>query len=182
MNVQTGLASWYGPKFHGKMTSCGERYNMYDLTAAHRTLPFGIYVKVTNKINGKSVRVRINDRGPFIKGRIIDLSYAAARAIDMIGSGIVPVRVEILGNVAVSDLKPRYFVQAGAFLSKKRALKLKRSLRIDYRKVIIETYEKENQTYYRVRIKARNLRSAEKIAKRLRKKGYEAMPLSSSSL
>ena len=95
-DAQTGLASWYGPKFHGKTTSSREIYNMYDMTAAHRALPFGTHVMVTNLDNGKSVVVRINDRGPFIKGRIIDLSFAAAKVLDMIGSGVVPVIIEVL--------------------------------------------------------------------------------------
>jgi rare lipoprotein A len=82
-NIQKGLASWYGPDFHGKLTSNREIYNMHALTAAHKTLPFGTYVRVTNLNNGKSVVVRINDRGPFIKGRIIDLSYAAARKLGL---------------------------------------------------------------------------------------------------
>ena len=83
-HVEEGMASWYGKKFHGKKTASGERFNMYELTAAHRTLPFGTKVKVTNLENNKSVVVRINDRGPHVKGRIIDLSYAAAKKIDMI--------------------------------------------------------------------------------------------------
>jgi len=94
--VEEGMASWYGKKFHGKKTASGERFNMHALTAAHRTLPFGTQVKVTNLENKKSVVVRINDRGPFVKGRIIDLSYAAARKIDMIEKGVVKVRIEVV--------------------------------------------------------------------------------------
>lgn len=93
----SGNASWYGPDFHGKLTSNGERYNMYDMTAAHKTLPMNTIVKVTNRRNGKSTVVRINDRGPFIATRIIDLSNTAARKIDMINSGTAPVTLEILG-------------------------------------------------------------------------------------
>ena len=92
-----GRASWYGPNFHGKFTSNGERYNMYDFTAAHKTLPMNTILKVTNLNNGKSVRVRINDRGPFVNNRIIDLSKAAAKKIDMIGTGTAPVKLEVLG-------------------------------------------------------------------------------------
>lgn len=92
-----GNASWYGPDFHGKSTSNGETYNMYDMTAAHKTLPMNTIVKVTNKNNGKSTVVRINDRGPFVETRIIDLSNTAARNIDMVGAGTAPVKVEILG-------------------------------------------------------------------------------------
>ncbi len=92
-----GIASWYGPNFHGKKTSNGEYYNMYELTAAHKTLPMNTMVKVTNLNNGRSVVVRINDRGPFVKNRIIDLSYAAAKKIGMIGKGTAPVEIEVLG-------------------------------------------------------------------------------------
>lgn len=92
-----GNASWYGPDFHGKLTSNGERYNMHAMTAAHKTLPMNTIVKVTNKSNGKQVVVRINDRGPFIATRIIDLSRTAASKIDMIGPGTAPVTLEILG-------------------------------------------------------------------------------------
>ena len=92
-----GIASWYGPNFHGKKTSNGEYYNMYGLTAAHKTLPMNTMVKVTNLKNGKSVVVRINDRGPFVKNRIIDLSYAAAKKIDMISKGTALVEIEVLG-------------------------------------------------------------------------------------
>ncbi len=92
-----GNASWYGPTFHGKLTSNGETYNMYDMTAAHKTLPMNTIVKVTNRKNGLSTVVRINDRGPFIATRIIDLSKKAARKIDMVGAGTASVNIEILG-------------------------------------------------------------------------------------
>ncbi len=92
-----GRASWYGPNFHGKHTSNGERYNMYDMTAAHKTLPMNTIVKVTNRTNGLSTVVRINDRGPFVNTRIIDLSKSAASKINMIGAGTAPVNIEILG-------------------------------------------------------------------------------------
>jgi rare lipoprotein A len=92
-----GNASWYGPDFHGKLTSNGETYNMYDMTAAHKTLPMNTIVKVTNRRNGLSTVVRINDRGPFISTRIIDLSNSAAKKINMIGTGTAPVTIEVLG-------------------------------------------------------------------------------------
>ena len=95
--IYSGKASWYGPGFHGRRTANGEVFNSNDLTAAHRSLPFGTKVRVTNMNNGSSVVVRINDRGPFVKDRIIDLSAGAARSINMIGSGVAPVRVEVLG-------------------------------------------------------------------------------------
>lgn len=93
---QIGIASWYGPGFHGKRTANGEKYNMYDMTAAHKTLKFGTLVKVTNISNGLSTVVRINDRGPFIKGRIIDLSKAAKDSIGM--DGLAKVKLEIVSK------------------------------------------------------------------------------------
>lgn len=93
--VEYGLASWYGKKFHGRQTASGEFYNMHRLTAAHKTLPFGTRVRVTNLENGRQVNVRINDRGPFVKGRIIDLSYAAAQEVRLVGPGVAQVRLDI---------------------------------------------------------------------------------------
>lgn len=93
-----GRASWYGPGFHGRRTASGERFNAGAYTAAHRSLPFGTKVRVTNLRNGRSVVVRINDRGPYAGGRVIDLSKAAAQAIGMIRSGTAPVRMEIIGR------------------------------------------------------------------------------------
>jgi len=92
-----GNASWYGPDFHGRLTSNGETYNMHDMTAAHKTLPMNTIVKVTNRRNGLSTVVRINDRGPFVVTRIIDLSNKAAHEIDMVGAGTAPVTLEVLG-------------------------------------------------------------------------------------
>ncbi len=92
----SGPASWYGGKFHGRTTANGERYDMHKLTAAHKTLPFGTKVKITNERNGESVVVRINDRGPFAGRRIIDLSRAAADKIGMLRSGVAPVTVEVI--------------------------------------------------------------------------------------
>lgn len=97
-SFQSGVASWYGGNFHGRKTANGETYNMNEMTAAHKTLPFGTRVRVTNTRNGDSVVVRINDRGPFIAGRIIDLSRAAASEIGVTSSGVAPVKVAILGK------------------------------------------------------------------------------------
>jgi rare lipoprotein A len=93
---QEGIASWYGPGFHGKRTANGEIYDQYELTAAHTSLPLGTRVMVTSLTNGRAVEVRVNDRGPFVGGRVIDLSYAAARVLGMIGPGTMPVRLEVL--------------------------------------------------------------------------------------
>ncbi|UUV18900.1 septal ring lytic transglycosylase RlpA family protein [Fusobacteria bacterium ZRK30] len=95
-NTVRGKASWYGDYFHGKKTASGEKYNMYNLTAASKTLPFGTIVRVKNLDNGKSVKVKINDRGPYVKGRMIDLSRAAFKKIAPLGSGVLNVEVTIL--------------------------------------------------------------------------------------
>jgi len=106
-STSTGMASWYGPGFHGRRTASGERFNQNAMTAAHRTLPFGTMVRVTNTRNGRSVIVRITDRGPFIRGRIVDLSVGAAQVIDMYSSGVASVRLEVLqrasGGTTVAD-------------------------------------------------------------------------------
>ena len=91
---QTGVASWYGPGFHGKRTASGERFDQNDLTAAHRKLPLGSEVKVTNLENGRAITVEINDRGPYVKGRVIDLSKAAARRLGIVDDGVAKVRIE----------------------------------------------------------------------------------------
>lgn len=101
--VETGLASWYGPGFHGKLTASGEVFNQEKFTAAHRNFPWGSRVRVTNLANGKAVEVQINDRGPVTRGRIIDVSRAAARALGMMGSGTTTVRVELLSGSEISD-------------------------------------------------------------------------------
>lgn len=126
---ETGIASWYGGEFHGKLTANGEVFDTYILSAAHQSLPFGTLVRVTNQHNGLHVEVRINDRGPFWEGRIIDLSYAAAQEIDMVRPGTAPVTLEILYLPAVpEDLYHRmveaayYYIQAAAFSSEERAL------------------------------------------------------------
>ena len=96
VEVYTGVASYYADKFHGRKTSSGETYNMYDLTAAHKTLPFNTILRVTNLANSKSVIVRVNDRGPFVEGREIDLSYGAAVKLRMLGTGTADVKIEVL--------------------------------------------------------------------------------------
>jgi len=119
----SGNASWYGPDFHGKLTSNGETYNMYDMTAAHKTLPMNTVVKVTNKTNGRSVVVRINDRGPFVRGRIIDCSYRAGKEIGLDRMGIAKVSVEVLGfagkveSAATIEKQKRDHTQARIVLS-----------------------------------------------------------------
>ena len=120
--TETGIASWYGAPYHGRPTSSGEIYDQEQLTAAHRTLPFGTWVEVTDLDNGKRVNVRITDRGPFVDGRIIDLSLAAAREIDMVRSGIARVRLKIIEPPPEAEIPAgEYAVQAGAFSTCERA-------------------------------------------------------------
>ncbi len=118
--LEEGVASWYGPNFHGKLTANGEKYDMHGLTAAHRTLPFNTVVEVENVDNGKKVQVRINDRGPFAKNRIIDLSKKAAEEIEMVGPGTANVSLKLidgdLENSRTTDLKvATYTVQLASF-------------------------------------------------------------------
>ncbi len=122
---EQGLASWYGGKFHGRITASGEIFDTNKLTAAHKTLPFGSIVKVTNLDNGKYVIVRINDRGPFVKGRIIDLSRAAAEAIDLVGKGVARVRLEVL---SLGNSEKVYKIQVAAYREIENAEKLKAML------------------------------------------------------
>lgn len=175
--VQTGMASWYGPKFHGRTTSNREIFNMYDMTAAHRTLPFGTYVMVTNLDNGKSVTVRINDRGPFVKGRIIDVSYAAARMLDMIEPGIIPVQIELLPDQTQIGVSRRFSVQVGSFVQRTNAEALKTKLKRKYKNVYISLYETSRQIFFQVRIKAESLQDANKISRRLLDDGYSVFVL-----
>jgi rare lipoprotein A len=112
--IGTGLASWYGAKHHGKRTASGEIFDQNKFTAAHRTLPWGSIVRVINLENGKAVEVRINDRGPFTKGRIIDLSRAAARAVGMLQSGVSPVRMELVSSGEISSDRSLQHSQSGS--------------------------------------------------------------------
>ena len=124
---QTGLASWYGTKFHAHRTSSGEPYDMHAMTAAHKTLPLPTYVKVINKDNNRELVVKVNDRGPFHEGRIIDLSYAAAKALGVVKNGVA--HVEISSVVLENDVAPKLFLQAGAFEDKAKALQYQRSIK-----------------------------------------------------
>jgi rare lipoprotein A len=125
--IETGVASWYGVPYHGRRAASGEIYDMEQLTAAHRSLPFETWVEVTNLSNGRSVGVRINDRGPFVRGRVIDLSQAAARDIGMLGPGTARVQLRVIARPAGMQLPKAstpvawYAVQAGAFADRNRA-------------------------------------------------------------
>lgn len=126
--MEEGIASWYGPQFHAKRTASGEVYNMYDMTAAHRILPMQTKIQVTNLANNKSVTLRVNDRGPFAKDRVVDLSYAAAKELDVVRPGTAKVRVEAIGRWP-GGIPGRFFVQIGAFSIRENAEKMQREMR-----------------------------------------------------
>jgi len=165
---ERGLASWYGKKFHGQRTANGETYDMYAMTAAHKTLPLPSYLRVRNLNNGKSVIVRVNDRGPFHGNRIIDLSYAAATRLGIIGTGTGIVEIEgLTGDEPVTQTAarapepeplpkaaaPRLYLQVGAFTSRDNAESLKLRLTgADLKSVHIKNAEIDAAPLYRVRI------------------------------
>ena len=148
---EEGNASWYGEPFNGRRASNGEVYDMYKLTAAHRTLPFDTMVRVTNLNNGKSTTVRITDRGPFVENRIIDLSLAAAREIDLVGPGVASVRVEVLA-ANVDPTGGFFTVQVGAFKDRANAERLRDRLNASYSPIFIQQYDAPEGTFYRVRV------------------------------
>jgi rare lipoprotein A len=149
--TQEGNASWYGLPFNGRRASNGEIYDMRKLTAAHRTLPFDTVVRVTNLSNGKSTVVRINDRGPFVDNRIIDLSMAAAREIDSIGPGVVPVRLEIL-SAGIDPTSGFFTIQIGAFRDRGNAERLRQRLNASYSPIFIQPFDSPDGLFYRVRV------------------------------
>ena len=165
--LERGIASWYGPGFHAAPTSNGERYDMYAMTAAHKTLPLPSHVQVTNLSNGRSVVVRVNDRGPFKDGRIIDLSYTAAAKLDMLRDGTTFVEVRALTPeqepspsiaaplqaAASASTSASIFVQAGAFSSEANALNLLERLRASgVEEGFVRQDQVDGRTLYRVRI------------------------------
>jgi peptidoglycan lytic transglycosylase len=172
---QVGVASWYGVDEDGGKTASGERFSKNSYTAAHQTLPIGTMARVVNLENGRDAIVKINDRGPFKKGRIIDLSYAAAKSIEMLGKGTAKVRVEV---ISIPGRKSDYFdakytVQVGSFKDKQDALGLKEQLDGSLSDVRIEPTDLEGEIYYRIRIGRFSQRDeAEDLAAGLRRSGY----------
>ncbi len=168
--VERGVASWYGPGFHGRLTASGEIYDMHALTAAHPSLPFGSMVEVTNLDNGRRVRVRINDRGPFLKNRVIDLSYAAAETIEMIGAGTARVQLALLGTAPVEPV--RYTVQVGAFQDQVRAEELAAQLGSLFPAVEVRS----DGAWHRVQIGEYTVRElADDLRRRLHREGFSAL-------
>ncbi len=182
---QRGIASWYGKDFHGKKTSNGEIYDMYAMTAAHKTLPLGTYVRVHNLENNRKVEVRINDRGPFVRGRIIDLSYTAAKEIGIVGPGTAQVEVTALATPVTTDggaprrYKPvdlysgDFTFQVGAFVNRENAERLTAKLSEKYKNAHITVYDRGDQIFYRVRVgKFTSLKQAEGQESILIRDGY----------
>ncbi|MEA2110010.1 MAG: septal ring lytic transglycosylase RlpA family protein [Pseudomonadota bacterium] len=182
---QEGIASWYGKDFHGKKTSNGEIYDMHKLTAAHKELPLGSRVRVTNLENRRQVEVLINDRGPFVRGRIIDLSYAAAKTLDMVDQGTALVRVILISPPAAASKQPdfpltRYYgIQAGAFANRKNAHELYVKIQVLTKDVFMQTTTCGNKTCYQVRAGwFANRRQAIELSRKLKQKGFDAIIIS----
>ena len=180
---ETGVASWYGRDFHGRKTSSGEVYDMYAMTAAHKTLPLGTWVKVRRADTGRQVVVRVNDRGPFVHGRVIDLSYSAARELDMIGPGTARVEVVALGekqHTATGDtyLPVDYYsgtftFQVGAFSSRTNAERLRDRLAQSFANAHVTPYDRGDAVFYRVRVgRCNDLESAEAYERHLAANGF----------
>jgi rare lipoprotein A len=179
--TQAGVASWYGKDFHGKKTSNGERYNMNAMTAAHKTLPLGVYVKVHNTDNGREEIVRVNDRGPFVKGRIIDLSYAAAKKLGVDVAGTAPVRIEALGySAGKGEYKEpatydsgNYTVQVGSFKEYANAARLSGELKNLFGFSEAHLTNVNGEFFYRVYAgKYTSLKAAETAEKNFAEHGY----------
>lgn len=182
---QTGYASWYGPGFHGRKTASGECYDMHAMTAAHRILPMGTWVRVRNLGNGREAVVRINDRGPFAGNRIIDLSYSAASRLGVVGPGTARVEVTALGESRIKgdrasglrrspDLTTgNFYVQVGAFRHAANAYALHDKLGIKYAEVMVRRYESGRGTFYRVHIfAAHDYASACRVRAELERNGF----------
>lgn len=168
----SGVASWYGEKFHGKKTSNGETYNMYGISAAHKTFPMNTIVRVRNISNNKTVTLRVNDRGPFVDDRIIDLSFGAAKKIGSDKKGLTEVELEVLGFNGQIDsplsfkstpkensyepqreyIQKDLALQLGSFSSKENAMNLAKKYEDEYYKVAVHTFEDEQRVLYRVRV------------------------------
>jgi len=176
LSGETGLASWYGVPYHGRRTSSGEVYDMYQVSAAHREIPLGSWVEVTNLTNGRSLTVRINDRGPFVEGRIIDLSYAAASLLGVVGPGVAQVRVRLAQPPPGGHGPVRYAIQVASFTAESSARALKTELEPKIAGVHIVKALVGGEAYYRVRIGSFGSRAeAQATAERLASLGYRVL-------
>ena len=186
---QRGTASWYGKKFHGRKTSNGEIYDMYGVSAAHKTLPFNTVVRVHNFRNGRELDVRINDRGPFVQGRIIDLSYGAANKLGVVGPGTAPVEIVALAApahtvrqpggqerlVAVDLTSGNFTFQVGAFQDRNNAERLAAKLRQEnYNHVHVASFDRGDGMFHRVRVgRATSLTEADQYEQALIRQGFD---------
>ena len=178
-------ASYYGPKFNGRPTASGEIFDMYALTCAHKHMPFGTKLRVTNPDNSKSVIVTVNDRGPFIRGRDLDLSYGAARKIGLIAKGVGRVKIEHIGRdihyvksipKSSNNVSGILSIQVGSFTEKANAVRLKDGLRLNYSGTFIDTAFINGRKYHRVRVgKFKNHDTAYSLAKKLAREGYSIL-------
>jgi rare lipoprotein A len=177
-----GVASWYGPGFDGRPTASGQIYDENDLTAASNLIPLGSRVMVTDLDNGRSVEVTINDRGPFVKGRKIDLSHKAAEVLGMIGPGTAPVRIDLLETPAggrPAGTAPRYFVQVGAFSLASNANRTMQQLTRYWSDVNVDRIQSDGRLFYRVRMGAfDSLAQAHRRAREVVRLGYPIIILS----
>jgi rare lipoprotein A len=185
---EEGEASWYGKKFHGRKTANGETYDMHQLTAAHKTLPFHTWVKVVNLDNRREVKVRINDRGPFHAGRVIDLSHAGARALGMVESGTARVTVEALGAAEIREIngrpepvlvKPKsyshgqFVVQVGSFKVKSNAVRLSKMMKKRHGRARVTVYDRGDAVFYRVHVgDEKTIGDAMDLRAELERQGY----------
>ena len=188
--VERGIASWYGTKFHGRKTSSGEIYNMYEMSAAHKTLPIPVHVHVKNLDNGRELVVRVNDRGPFVEGRIIDLSYAAAKKLGVDGPGTANVEIRVVGPGQTrptqvvravpldegDDYSP-LFIQMAAFSDETNASNMVERLRQQNESSArISSVQTDNGTFYRVRVgPVYDMDEANQVVRRLQQKGYSSL-------
>ena len=180
---RTAVASWYGADFHGRPTASGEKFDMYGLTCAHKELPFGTVLQVTNTKNDRTVRCVVNDRGPFVSGRDLDLSYAAAKEIGLVGKGTAIVKILSLGRESgyVREVKyvpsgGPYTIQVGAFIEMENALRLKEALELKYKDVYIIEGTVNEGIFYKVRIgKFQSRNEASSVGKVLAYEGYSPL-------
>jgi len=181
--TQAGTASWYGPDFHGQKTSNGEIYNMYDISAAHKTLPMNTVLLVKNLENGRELVIRVNDRGPFVRGRIIDLSYSAAKQLGIVGKGTARVHLTALGEAEkgqdqLMKMSERfyhgeYYVQIGAFINMENALRLQIRFTQAGHTTFIQKYYGRKAIYHRVHVYVgKTLQGATQARTILEQRGY----------
>ena len=182
--TQKGVASWYGDDFHGRKTSNAETYNMYEMTAAHKTLPMDTILLVRNLENNREVVVRVNDRGPFVRGRIIDVSYTAAKKLDLVGKGTARVYITALGDAkkGSADLKRmaknfytgEFYIQIGSFTNRNNARRLQQRFTQAGHTTLIQKYYGPDKIYHRVHVYVgKTLKGAEQQREILESRGYK---------